>query len=48
MFIVDKNGMCELIAHANLRNKTTSRGIWGYERRLKAHPGPKYRQQILY
>lgn len=24
-----ENGMCELRDHANLRNKTTSRGIWG-------------------
>jgi len=31
--------MCEIRAHANLRNKTTSRGIRGYERKLKAPRG---------
>jgi hypothetical protein len=38
-----ENGMCELRYHANLRNKTTSRGIRGYERNpgagIAAPPG---------
>lgn len=33
-----ENGMCELRDHANLRNKTTSRGIWGYERNARGQP----------
>lgn len=33
-----ENGMCELRNHANLCNKTTSRGFWGYERNALRQP----------
>jgi len=43
--MVGENVVCELRAHANLRNKTASRGIRGYERK---HPGTETSVQILY
>lgn len=44
MFIISENVMCELRARANLRNKTTSRGIWGYER---VHKHPKAEISVI-
>lgn len=40
--------MCGLRDHANLRNKTVSRGFWGHESNAFGNPGAETSAQVLY